>query len=119
MSFVSTETHKIRVFRSEIIAPSGSTFSRWIKLNRSYTGHGVNGRVAGLGTLTLSYYLSSTPLMTDADAQGNIVTGVTDGGADDPFVKTVAIRPSNYIRFLATETSANFITLTLTFTQVG
>ena len=112
--------HVERVFNRQTVDISGTVVSdKWYKMPEHFIAHGVNGVIAGSGTLTLSYSVAAVPDNDFGVSQGNILSGAT-AAANSPFLRSMTVRPSVYVQFTLTETGgANSLLVTMYFVQTG
>jgi len=117
MAFLEGTHNTLKAFNVETIAAGTSVYSDYIALDHRSSGHGINGVVtSGAGTLSVGYALSGAATTEFEKFQSWSVTGALTRGT---FLKTLTMRPANYIRFVAVETGGgSSVVLTMFFTQV-
>ena len=98
----------------------GTHYSSWLQLIEDRHAHSVNGKFVStnsVGKLKLRYQLASMPDVDYAVDQGTVFAPQTDTGS--PFLKTMQLRPSYYIRFVAEVTMDSLTGCTIIFNQTG
>lgn len=106
------------IFKSTTLSSGSSMSSDWIRLFEDFQAHAIGGKFTssdGTGKLALTYCLASRPSDSFQVSQGDVLTAT----ATTPFLKSMQLRASYYIKFTATASVKDLTGINVDFIQTG